>query len=40
MDDPSTPIDLDKALDDLVELIAERNFDTYESDGVGGIRKI
>jgi hypothetical protein len=40
VDDPSTPLQLDAALDDLVGLIAERNFDTYELDGAGGIRKI
>lgn len=40
VDDASQPVALSDALDDLMELIAERNFDTYESDGQGGIRKI
>ncbi len=39
VDDPSAPIALDDAVADLVQLIAERNFDTYESDGAAGIRK-
>lgn len=38
--DPDTEVSLDAAFDELVELAAERNFDLYESDGDGGIRKI
>ena len=33
-------VPISRALDDLVELAAERNFDDYEADGSGGIRKI
>ena len=33
-------LDLFAALDDLSELVAERNFDTYEPDDEGGIRKV
>jgi hypothetical protein len=40
VDDPTTPLDLSTALDEICELVAERNFDTYEPDGQGGIRKI
>jgi len=39
--DPAQPteVPLGEALDYLVELLAERNFDTYETDGVGNIHK-
>jgi len=34
--DPDAPVDLDAVFDDLVELIAERNFDLYEADPDNG----
>lgn len=34
-----TEVPLDEALDYLVEILAERNFDTYETDGEGNIHK-
>lgn len=37
--DPSKSISLDEALSDIVDLVAERNFDTYEADA-GNLRKI
>jgi hypothetical protein len=37
--DPSQPVSLDDALCQLVELVAERNFDLYEEDKAGNIRK-
>lgn len=38
--DPDQPVALDTVLGELVTLVAERNFDLYEEDGAGGIRKI
>ena len=38
--DPDTEISISDALDDLVELIGERNFDLYEAVGDGSIRKL
>lgn len=35
-----TETSLTQALDDLIDTVAERNFDDYENDGVGNIRKI
>ncbi len=35
-----SPVDLAEALDQLVEMVIERNFDSYESDGVVGVKKI
>jgi len=35
-----TEIPIGNTLDELVDLAAERNFDDYESDGHGGIRKL
>lgn len=40
VNDPQTPVDLDAALTDIVELVAERNFDLYEATDDGGIRGI
>lgn len=39
VDDPAAPIDLDQALNDVVQLIAERNFDTYEA-VAGALRRL
>lgn len=36
--DSQTPVSLNEALDDIVNLIAERNFDLYEAPGDGQIR--
>jgi len=33
-------VPISRALDEIVELAAERNFDDYEADGSGGIQKI
>ncbi len=38
--DPDTPVDLHKTLDDIVELVAERNFDLYEATGDGSVRPL
>ncbi|TQM43927.1 hypothetical protein [Pseudonocardia cypriaca] len=40
VNDRYTEVDLETAFDEIVELAAERNFDTYESVGDGTIRKI
>ncbi len=40
VNDPTTPVDLDSAFDDLVTLLAERNFDLYEAPGDGTIRAL
>lgn len=37
--DPDHPVDLDTIMGELVTLVAERNFDLYEEDGLGSIRK-
>lgn len=39
VNDPGTPVELSDALDDIVTLIAERNFDLYEAPGDGTIRR-
>lgn len=36
---PTTPVDLGAAFDDVVTLLAERNFDLYETPGDGTIRQ-
>jgi hypothetical protein len=38
--DPSQPVSLDVALGELVQLVAERNFDLYEMAKTGNIRKV
>jgi hypothetical protein len=38
VDDQEKPVDLGDAFDDIVTLLAERNFDLYESPGDGTIR--
>ena len=38
--DASTPVDVDEAMTELVGLLGERNFDLYESDDLGNIRKV
>lgn len=38
--DPSTPVALADAMDEIVELLAERNFDLYEEDKAGNIRRV
>jgi hypothetical protein len=38
--DPSTPVALDGMMAQAIELIAERNFDLYEEDKAGNIRKV
>lgn len=38
VNDPDTPVDLDTALNDIVQLVAERNFDLYEATDDGNIR--
>lgn len=38
VDDPQTPVQLGDAFDDMVALVAERNFDLYEEDRSGNIR--
>lgn len=38
--EPDSPVNLGDALDDVVELVAERNFDLYEEDGNGNVRKV
>lgn len=40
MHDPHTPVDLEQVLDDIVELVAERNFDLYEATGDGSVRPL
>lgn len=37
--DPNAPVELGEVLDELVELVAERNFDLYEADGTGNLRR-
>lgn len=37
---PGQVVSVDEALDGLMELVVERNFDDYESDGRGGVRKL
>ncbi|WP_225873368.1 hypothetical protein [Cellulosimicrobium composti] len=39
VNDPTTPVDLEAAFDDVVALTAERNFDLYEPAENGSIRK-
>lgn len=39
MTDSTTAVTLDDALTVLVDLVVERNFDTYETNGTGGVRK-
>ena len=38
--DPSTPVALDDVMREAIELVAERNFDLYEEDKAGNIRKV
>lgn len=38
VNDLDTPVELDAALDDIVQLVAERNFDLYEATDNGEIR--
>lgn len=38
--DPSTPVALDDMMCQAIELVAERNFDLYEEDKAGNIRKV
>lgn len=40
VNDSTTPVDLTTAFDDLVTLLAERNFDLYETPGDGTIRSL
>jgi hypothetical protein len=40
VNDPTTPVDLDDALSDLITLIGERNFDLYEAVGDGTIQRL
>jgi len=40
VNDPTTPVNLDSAFDDLITLLAERNFDLYEAPGDGTIRAL
>jgi hypothetical protein len=40
VNDQGSPVDLDAAFDDIVTLLAERNFDLYESPGDGTIRGV
>lgn len=40
VNDPNNEVELEAAFDDLVLMVAERNFDLYESAGDGAIRKI
>lgn len=37
--DPTTPVSLASAFSEIIELVAERNFDLYEEDQAGNIRK-
>lgn len=39
VNDPDNAVDLAAVFDELVEFTAERNFDMYEPDGNGGLRK-
>lgn len=38
--DSHHPVELDTVMAELVILVAERNFDLYEEDGTGSIRKV
>lgn len=38
VNNPDDPVDLDEALTDIVQLVAERNFDLYEATDDGAIR--
>lgn len=38
--DPTTPVPLEDALNGVIEVVAERNFDLYEEDRAGNIRKL
>jgi hypothetical protein len=40
VDDETTPISLGQAFNEIVGLVAERNFDLYEEDKAGNIRKV
>lgn len=40
MTDSNSEVTLDDALTAMVDLVAERNFDTYETDGNGGVQKL
>jgi hypothetical protein len=40
VDDPANPIPLSDALDDIVTILVERNFDFYEVVGDGSLRKL
>lgn len=40
VNDDTTPVDLAAAFDDIVTLLAERNFDLYETPGDGTIRAV
>lgn len=40
MTDSKNEVSLDEALDALIDLVVERNFDTYEADGAGGVKKL
>ena len=40
VNDPSTALPLEDVFDKIVELVAERNFDLYEEDQAGNIRKV
>lgn len=39
VNDATTPVDLNAAFDDLVTVLAERNFDLYEAPSIGMIRR-
>jgi hypothetical protein len=38
--DPDKPVSLEEVMRQVVELLAERNFDLYEEDLAGNIRKV
>ena len=38
--DPSKPVALNDMMGEAIELVAERNFDLYEEDKAGNIRKV
>lgn len=40
MTDSNNEVTLDDALTAMVDLVVERNFDTYETDGNGGVQKL
>jgi hypothetical protein len=40
VNDATTSIPLEQAFVEIVELVAERNFDLYEEDKAGNIRKV